>query len=513
MFEHSETLVKRVQRSRPVQGAVRRSTIAASTEELAEHFRSHFPVLVDGVLPRCSDQGHFIRQARESLARGKVNPGDLPAALLREVLESVKAKAKPSTHAGLTAIGPRRARVWWDATVLDRVDDILASLDKPRLILRFFDCTGLDPQAGRWNESFDIDIAPTEKGKSVDFWAADRSYLVELGVLHADGRFVRLARTNLATLPRESAGTGPAEMVMSNLVPNHTRFRPNIHPDAEARAWIESRPDTPLRDMEAETILHMLYRAFLIDGPRALRHAPLMVRRDARVLEQEFAQRARSRKPQLVQVATTPLLIARLDKSMPAQPVQLHYPPAVALAPMFAYASQAVPLTFARTEALCALARMDTPVLPIRTEQPGKIPDSGLVTKVDPDEIAVTTFAEPVFEAAASLRQRLSSMDPITKKQTRKPAARINRLGLDEARAFAKAGVRIDRMALTLEGRMRPGARLKVAGKLVRADANGRFRLECVLTGGKAAIPMLAGGDARSLINVEWENRPVRERV
>ncbi len=81
---------------------------------------------------------------------------------------------------------------------------------------------------------------------------------------------------------------------------------------------------------------------------------------------------------------------------------------------------------------------------------------------------------------------------------------------------MAKAGVRITRMALTLEGRMRPGARLKVAGKLVHADAEGRFRLECVLSGRKASIPMRAGvsvgGEARSLINVEWEKRSAREK-
>ncbi len=85
-----------------------------------------------------------------------------------------------------------------------------------------------------------------------------------------------------------------------------------------------------------------------------------------------------------------------------------------------------------------------------------------------------------------------------------------------ESRRMAKAGVRVTRMALTIEGRMRPGARLKVGGKLVYADAAGNFRLECVLTGRRASIPLRAGlsvgGEASSVINVDWEKRAGREK-
>ncbi|MCL2000462.1 MAG: hypothetical protein FWG74_03425, partial [Planctomycetes bacterium] len=60
-------------------------------------------------------------------------------------------------------------------------------------------------------------------------------------------------------------------------------------------------------------------------------------------------------------------------------------------------------------------------------------------------------------------------------------------------------------------GRMRPGARLKVAGKIVYADAGGNFRLDCAISGGKLAIPLRAGrsigGEVRGVINIDWEKR------
>lgn len=499
------------------------------SQELGRHFRENCPILLDGAPPLGSDAGFFVRQARESLIRGRVDPTLLPAAILRETLASIQTRPNPATKAGLTAVGPRRARVWWDANLLDNLDDILAELDRPRPVLRFYDITGLDPKAERWHSMFDIDVELAEEGKSVEFWAADRLYLVDLGYLHADGRFIRLARTNTAELPREVCGdAGCSGTARSNL-----RWRERveaIRPDARAREWALSRPDGPERDVDAETVIHMLYRAFLLEGPRALRRSPLLLPRDGDALREEFRQRARLRRQPRASRPAKPvlpsLLIARLDARRPLAAADLRYPPVPAAA-RFSTLPYLSAGHFALHQALLASARNVEPRKETAAVTPAPNADgeprrTALVQPLpaDSDRSSLSFMATPVFEAAQSLRRQLRGLEPAApavdvEDESRRPA-RIRDFGGSESRRFAKAGVRFTRMALTLEGRMRPGAKLKVAGKLVYADADGNFRLECVLSGRKAAIPMRAGtsigGEARGMINVEWEKLGAGER-
>jgi hypothetical protein len=113
------------------------------------------------------------------------------------------------------------------------------------------------------------------------------------------------------------------------------------------------------------------------------------------------------------------------------------------------------------------------------------------------------------------LRDSLAGFSDVPQTRIRPAASTIDASEIfasAEAKRLAKAGVRVSRMSLTLEGRLRPGARLKVAGKLVHADADGNFCLECILSGRRTSIPMRAGtsisGEARSLISVDWSKRP-----
>lgn len=539
-----------------------------ASDALMRHFRENYPILLDGALPKSEDQSHFIQTARASLRRGKVDPDLLPSCVLRETLASLAAALPPSeTKAGLTAVGPKNARIWWDETVVDNLDDVIAQLEKPRAVLRFYDITGLSVDSGRWNSTFDIDIKLEERGKSLSFWADDRVYMVDLGYVYADGRFLRLARTNTIALPRGGKGRDSrGERVKVLLRHRGVKVDAFQEPDAEARAWAEARAgeDSEQRDLRAEMLVHMLYRSFLREGPRALRRAPEITRRDPVVLQREFAQRESERRRRKIPAkpeapALPVLLVARLDQA-PAEPlpaeIRYHLVPA---AHCEAAAGTVTPLSrgeFTWHTGLLAAARMDgakaaAPVVEARAAE--ALAAEALAAEADADDTLIPAslvrmvpealhnetvmplnlLSSPVFAAAQTLRDSLAGMSALDTPEAddageddlaaggdyafRKDILDDSMFGGSEAKRLAKAGVQITRMALTLEGRMRPGARLKVAGKLVYADASGRFRLECVLSGKRASIPMRAGtsigGEARSLINVEWEKREGKKAV
>ncbi len=536
-----------------------------AADELVRHFRQNYPVLLDGALPKAEDRRQFIQNARASLRRGKVDPDQLPAGVLRQTLANLAAALPENgnrqceTKAGLTAVGPKTAQVWWDETVLDNLDDVIAQLDKPRAVLRFYDITGLAADSGRWNSTFDIDIKMENQGKCQSFWADDRVYVVELGYVYADGRFLRLARTNVAALPRGGKGAaGKGETVKVQLPHRGVKVDLYREPDAAAEAWAEKRPglDHENRDLRAEMLVHMLYRSFLREGPRALRRAPEIARRDAETLKREFSRRENERRKRRLpdtgaeQPAAPALLIAWLDAApgVTAPRPGMRYQPAAVTAPVWARAA-ASPLTraeFAWYAGLLTAARQGARPVTEAEVEPETVtevwaenepPVSPSLVRMVPDSLnqgsalPMSLLASPVFAAARSLQNSLAELSslesPISDRgldeldgeddlpagdcHYRKDGLDESLFGGSEAKRLAKAGVRITRMALTLEGRMRPGARLKVAGKLVYADASGRFRLECVLSGKRASIPMRAGtsieGEARSLINVEWEKR------
>jgi hypothetical protein len=72
--------------------------------------------------------------------------------------------------------------------------------------------------------------------------------------------------------------------------------------------------------------------------------------------------------------------------------------------------------------------------------------------------------------------------------------------------------VRFTGLSLVLEGRARPGARLKIGSRQVVTGADGRFRVECSLSGRKAGVPIdvgaPSGGEAFGRIVLEWQKCP-----
>ncbi|MCD7896712.1 MAG: DUF4912 domain-containing protein [Planctomycetaceae bacterium] len=532
---------------------------AASAETLRRHFLKKYPVLRSGALPRAAGDRSLATQARISLDRGPVRPGTLPILVLRDTLDAIRPTARASRlKAGLTPVNPKTARLWWDNHLLDNLEDVLARLEKPRPILRFYDVTGLDPESGRWNSTFDLDVNFDDLGRTVQFWASDRTYVVDLGYLHADGRFLQLARTNCVDLPRDGKGPAGTGETIKTILRKSRRSLWDEEADEAARTWIQARPDHEDRDIEAELLVHMIYRSFLATGPRALRRAPALAPRDRTVLRREFHHRQRERARQAAlpsepAVVATPFLVlplaapVRFESSrpvryqmLPAREVRTGWTGRLA---SYLAASRPDDEKYAWYRSLLASARVANAralfddLIGESREQPLELPVAApepAARTADAEPVAahvhgetddLTLLASPVFEAAKNLRESLSGLPPIApaanrdlfrlirdgSEFTRRDSVPERNFGGIEAKRFAKAGVRITRMALTLEGRMRPGARLKVAGKLVHADADGRFKLECVLSGKKAAIPLRAdtsiGGEARSLISVEWEKR------
>ncbi|MDR1519313.1 MAG: DUF4912 domain-containing protein, partial [Planctomycetota bacterium] len=507
-------------RREAISASLSRIVSVDARREIIRHFRDNFPILMDGTIGFRPDPSRLVRQARETLVRGG-GPASPPAALLRETLDSIQSPPLPSTRAGLVAIGPRAARVWWDAKLLPlpgagNLGDVFADLSRPRPILRFRDFTGLDPTAGRWNGVFDIDIDLAENGKTIDFWAADKSYVAEIGLLHSDGRFQRLAHTNPATLPREGKGA-PAgqERVRTNLRPGRDAGAPVRLDEEEIYNWLMSRPDHPGRDFQAELVIHTLYRDYDGEGPRALRRAPRLSRRDAEILSGEYRDRLRAKKarPSPSAAGTLPRLLAeRLDSSPAVPAAALSCPPVHAPASVPADRRLAVPAAIfgllrgvllwsaekagknaAPEPPLAALplppavavsSRGDFP--PAADEKPARGELVQILNRLPGDPDPITVLAEPVFAAARNLRLRLTALPaprPSSWEDNR-PASQCDGL---ESRRFAKAGARFIGLPLVLEARARPDASLKVAGRLVRADANGRFHLECVLTGRKTS--------------------------
>jgi hypothetical protein len=474
------------------------------------------PFLLDGALA-APGAASLLRQTRRLLEA--VQPAERPYAdgELAGILLRIGGEQHPKTRAGLVPIGPKRMRVWWDGETIPGVRDVLADLSRPKLALRFYDITGLPPGAQSWNHMFDIEIGLDERGRSVDFWSADRTYVVDLGVVYADGRFLTMARTNPAALPREARGAHGSDMVAA-IIDRGRRF--GVKPfeaSAESRIWFEHGGDWPSRDIEAETLLYTLYRAFLDEGPKTLRRLPALAPRDKAVLEREYRARRRVRAvlaPTSVErrhpgLPPRPFIIARLDARSEKAPSPLAYPPATVRNEVRADAPAATAKYW-----LCALRAALEGAAPRfqRKDVPGVI--TPMAEKIGKPFAAK---AASIHETAANLRSVLSRVPampaPVLRQSRRAdPPPRIGHaydVGGAAGRRFGKSGIDFDRMTVLFEGSAEPGARLRVAGQPVTVGADGRFKVECVLTGRKLRIPVEAessGGGRRQMVRVEWEN-------
>jgi hypothetical protein len=94
---------------------------------------------------------------------------------------------------------------YWDLTSEKQAEVITEiSGGVVKLILRVYDVTGLDFNGANANRFMDIQVGEESNNWYLNVWAADHAYCVDLGLLHPDGKFVVLARSNVVTTPRDA---------------------------------------------------------------------------------------------------------------------------------------------------------------------------------------------------------------------------------------------------------------------------------------------------------------------
>jgi hypothetical protein len=101
---------------------------------------------------------------------------------------------------------PYWVHVYWDITreTLARAQDALGeSWPEARSILRVYDVTGVEFDGTNANSYFDVEITGGASNWYVNVHVPNRAYCAEIGLLSATGEFVVLARSNVATTPRD----------------------------------------------------------------------------------------------------------------------------------------------------------------------------------------------------------------------------------------------------------------------------------------------------------------------
>jgi len=94
---------------------------------------------------------------------------------------------------------------YWDLTSEKQAEVITEiSGGSVKLILRVYDVTGLDFNGANANRFMDIQVGEESNNWYLNVWAADHAYCVDLGLLHPDGKFTVLARSNVVTTPRDA---------------------------------------------------------------------------------------------------------------------------------------------------------------------------------------------------------------------------------------------------------------------------------------------------------------------
>lgn len=97
---------------------------------------------------------------------------------------------------------------YWDLTSEKQAEVITEiSGGQVKLILRVYDVTGVAFNGQNANRFMDIQVSEESNNWYLNVWAADHAYCVDLGLLHPDGTFVMLARSNVVTTPRDAIST------------------------------------------------------------------------------------------------------------------------------------------------------------------------------------------------------------------------------------------------------------------------------------------------------------------
>jgi hypothetical protein len=101
---------------------------------------------------------------------------------------------------------PYWVHVYWDITreTLARAQEAMGEgWPDAKSILRVYDVTGVDFDGSNANSSFDVEITGGASNWYVNVQVPNRAYCIEVGLLSVTGEFFMLARSNVATTPRD----------------------------------------------------------------------------------------------------------------------------------------------------------------------------------------------------------------------------------------------------------------------------------------------------------------------
>ena len=92
---------------------------------------------------------------------------------------------------------------WWEVTAgnVERVQREVGTA--AALVLRFYDVSAIDWDGRNHHDTFDIEVQDSAGNWYVELGRPGASWVAELGMRAADGRFVALVRSNFVTLPRD----------------------------------------------------------------------------------------------------------------------------------------------------------------------------------------------------------------------------------------------------------------------------------------------------------------------
>jgi len=122
-----------------------------------------------------------------------------------------------TTRLALIPRDPHWMYAYWDVsapTIESVKNEVGHEFDRARQVLRVYDVTCVDFNGHNANHSFDIEVDPHAKNSYINLWKDNISYCAELGARLMDGRFVPMARSNIAQTPPTSSSWRSDEIWM-----------------------------------------------------------------------------------------------------------------------------------------------------------------------------------------------------------------------------------------------------------------------------------------------------------
>jgi len=470
------------------------AVIEANEEAVRRVLRARCPLLLerlplplDGSLhggwPTKAIMPEILRYLRRSFSGDASvrETAPMTPALMPERLRAIFAEtdialpptAEPMARLTVLEVTPRKAHAYWHLPphLLHHARLQMGhGGQEAALVLRFHDVTEIAASGQAWDgvrrhHVFDIEIRADEGKRYIEFWSADKAYIVDLGLCAKDGRFLTISRSNWLRLPRDRAGSDKEEWHICEALrtPPLRPEAPECFPPQGQLLVCGGEFDWPLRDLAAESIIKWAYTRFLREGSRVFRRIALR-KADNAVLTAAYEKRQAERGS----VASAPaaenkpaapaadLFVARLDRSP-------HLPPR---APAQGIRQPLVSRNgFARWSE-CLSRQTNAKLL---------------------------WLGDRRWQAAADkLRHRFTVSDSNCKSlpssTTSRPVLRLYK-PKNLFQALAEAGVEME-AEIILRGRVKPGKKIRIGNRLIETNPDGTFCVACMLKDGKLHVPV-----------------------